>query len=32
VFERHDFGVGVATLLTRFKNLRHLGLHLPFFS
>ena len=31
VFERHDFGVGVASLLTRFKNLRHLSLHLPLF-
>ncbi|KAG2604392.1 hypothetical protein PVAP13_4NG059100 [Panicum virgatum] len=32
VFERHDFGVGVASLLTRFKNLRHLSLHLPCFD
>ncbi|CAL5051214.1 unnamed protein product [Urochloa decumbens] len=32
VFERHDFGVGVASLLTRFKNLRHLSLRLPFFD
>ncbi|CAN6172637.1 unnamed protein product [Urochloa humidicola] len=31
VFERHDFGVGVASLLTRFKNLRHLSICLPFF-
>ncbi|XP_039841552.1 uncharacterized protein LOC120701803 [Panicum virgatum] len=31
VFERHDFGAGVASLLTRFKNLRHLSLHLPLF-
>ncbi|KAG2609585.1 hypothetical protein PVAP13_4KG051300 [Panicum virgatum] len=30
-FERHDFGAGVASLLTRFTNLRHLSLHLPFF-
>ncbi|XP_072149493.1 uncharacterized protein [Setaria viridis] len=30
-FERHDFGVGVANLLTRFTNLRRLSLHLPFF-
>ncbi|CAN6179217.1 unnamed protein product [Urochloa humidicola] len=31
-FERHDFGAGVASLLTRFGNLRHLGLHLPIFD
>ncbi|CAN6165008.1 unnamed protein product [Urochloa humidicola] len=30
-FERHNFGAGVANLLTRFTNLRHLSLHLPFF-
>ncbi|CAL5036931.1 unnamed protein product [Urochloa decumbens] len=30
-FEPHDFGVGVASLLTRFKNLKHLALHLPLF-
>ncbi|CAL5051206.1 unnamed protein product [Urochloa decumbens] len=30
-FERHDFGAGVANLLTRFTNLRDLSLHLPFF-
>ena len=30
-FERHDFGAGVASLLTRFSNLRHLSLHLPYF-
>ncbi|CAN6190815.1 unnamed protein product [Urochloa humidicola] len=31
VFERHDFGVGVASLFTRFKNLRYLSIRLPFF-
>ncbi|CAL5051211.1 unnamed protein product [Urochloa decumbens] len=30
-FEPHDFGVSVASLLTRFKNLKHLSLHLPLF-
>jgi hypothetical protein len=30
-FERHNFGIGVANLLTRFTNLRQLSLHLPFF-
>nr|CAB3467103.1 unnamed protein product [Digitaria exilis] len=30
-FERHNFGAGVANLLTRFTNLTHLNLHLPFF-
>ncbi|CAL5046168.1 unnamed protein product [Urochloa decumbens] len=30
-FEPHDFGVGVASLLKRFKNLKHLSLHLPLF-
>lgn len=32
LFERHDFGAGVASLLTRFSNLRHISLHLPFFD
>ncbi|KAJ1296991.1 hypothetical protein BS78_01G344200 [Paspalum vaginatum] len=27
--ERHDFGASVATLLTRFSNLRRLNIHLP---
>ncbi|CAL5051203.1 unnamed protein product [Urochloa decumbens] len=30
-FERHDFGAGIASLLTRFRNLRHLIVHLPIF-
>ncbi|CAN6214980.1 unnamed protein product [Urochloa humidicola] len=30
-FKRHNFGAGVANLLTRFTNLRELRLHLPFF-
>nr|CAB3469779.1 unnamed protein product [Digitaria exilis] len=28
-FTRHNFGAGVANLLTRFTNLRHLNVHLP---
>nr|TKW20094.1 hypothetical protein SEVIR_4G062900v2 [Setaria viridis] len=31
MLERHDFGVGVASLLTRFNNLRRLSMHLPSF-
>ncbi|CAN6202433.1 unnamed protein product [Urochloa humidicola] len=30
-FKRHNFGAGVANLLTRFTNLRDLSIHLPFF-
>ncbi|KAF8698148.1 hypothetical protein HU200_035663 [Digitaria exilis] len=30
--ERHDFGAGVASLLTRFNNLRRLSLQLPVFD
>ncbi|CAN6233567.1 unnamed protein product [Urochloa humidicola] len=30
-FERHEFGASVASLLTRFRNLRHLIVHLPIF-
>ncbi|CAN6190839.1 unnamed protein product [Urochloa humidicola] len=30
-FGLHGFGVGVASLLTRFENLKHISLHLPFF-
>lgn len=31
VNKRHGFGASVASLLTRFNNLRHLSLNLPFF-
>ncbi|PUZ62085.1 hypothetical protein GQ55_4G329400 [Panicum hallii var. hallii] len=31
-FKRHGYGASVASLLTRFSNLRRLSLHLPFFD
>ncbi|CAL5036925.1 unnamed protein product [Urochloa decumbens] len=30
-FKRHGYGASVGSLLTRFRNLKHLSLHLPFF-
>ncbi|CAO2047607.1 unnamed protein product [Urochloa humidicola] len=32
LFECHDFGAAVASLLTRFSNLRQISLHLPIFD